>query len=164
MDYALGLAEFALRHPEAAAAAWQRVRTARPDYAPVHFDLADAYLMLDRTADALSVLREAARRWPADPDTHNAVGIVLVKRGAIDDAIESFSRAVVAAPDDDTGHFNLGRAYHLRYARRLQTAPRPPRPPFLADRDRRSALEAYGKCITLGGPFAKAGALAAVDG
>ena len=156
VDYALGLAEFALRHPEAAVAAWQRVRTARPDYAPVHFDLADAYLMLDRTADALSVLREAARRWPADPDTHNAVGIVLVKRGAIDDAIESFSRAVVAAPDDDTGYFNLGRAYHLRYARRLQTSTTSATAArFLADRDRLSALEAYGKCVALGGPFEK---------
>ncbi len=112
--------------------------------------------MLDRTADALSVLREAARRWPADPDTHNAVGIVLVKRGAIDDAIESFSRAVLAAPDDDTGYFNLGRAYHLRYARRLQTSTTSATAArFLADRDRLSALEAYGKCVALGGPFEK---------
>jgi tetratricopeptide (TPR) repeat protein len=155
VDYALGYAEFALRHFDAAVSVWQRVRSRRPDHRPVYFDLADAFLQLGRSGDALAVLRDAARRWPGDSEAHNAVGVVLVSRAALDEAIESFSRAVTAAPRDDTGHFNLGRAYHLRYIRRLQsgassaTAAR-----AVADRDHQSALAAYRACAALEGSFA----------
>ena len=156
VDYALGYAEFALQHFEAAVTAWQRVRARRPDHRPVYLDLADAYLQLGKSGEALAVLRDAAARWPGESEPHNAVGVLLVSRGALDEAIESFSRAVAATPRDDTGHFNLGRAYHLRYVRRLQsgassaTAAR-----AVADRDRQSALDAYKACAALEGPFAR---------
>jgi VWFA-related protein len=157
-EYALGLAEFTLQHAEAAAASWQRVRTAEPTYEPVYFDLADAYLQLGRSSDALAVLRDAARRWPKDSETHNAVGVVLISRGAVDDAIDSFERAVNVAPDDGLGYFNLGRAYHFRYLRRLRssgsgysgTAAQ-----SLATADRQKAVTNYKKCISIGGPFEK---------
>lgn len=156
VDYALGYAEFALRHFDAAMSAWQRVRSHRPDYRPVYFDLADAYLQLGKSDEAVKVLRDAAGRWPAESEPHNAVGVVLVSRGALDEAIESFSRAVAADPRDDTGHFNLGRAYHLRYFRRLQSgASSPTAARAVADRDRQSALDAYKTCAALEGPFAR---------
>ena len=157
VDYALGYAEFALQHFDAAVTAWQRIRTQRPDHRPVYFDLADAYLQQGKTSDALAVLRDAARRWPDDNDAHNAVGIVLLRRSDLDGAIDSFSRAVTAAPKDEIGHFNLGFAYHQRYIRRLQstglssTAARQ----SVADRDRQSALDAYRACVALEGQYAQ---------
>ena len=153
-DYALALAEFTLSHPEEAARIWQRVRTAQPDYEPVYFDLADAYLQMGRSSDALSVLRDAARRWPNDSETHNAVGVVLISRGALDDAIDSFSKATTVAPNDGLGFFNLARGHHLRYQQRLRatgtsaTAAR-----ALGENDRQKAIDAYKKCLTLGGSF-----------
>ena len=155
VDYVLGFTELVLDRPDAAIAAWTRVRTARPDHEPVYFDLADAYLRAERSADALAVLRDAARRWPSDPETHNAVGVVLLGRGATDDAIESFERAIAAAPRESLGYFNLGRARHARYVRLLGsvgpgsvTAAR-----TLADRERRQAAEAYTKYLEIGGPY-----------
>jgi len=155
-DYALALAEFTLSHPEEAARIWQRVRTAQPDYEPVYFDLADAYLQMGRSSDALSVLRDAARRWPSDSETHNAVGVVLISRGALDDAIDSFSKATTVAPNDGLGFFNLARGHHLRYQQRLRatgtsaTAAR-----ALGENDRQKAIAAYKTCLTLGGSFEK---------
>jgi VWFA-related protein len=157
VDYALGYAEFALRHFDAAAIAWQRVRTSRPDHRPVYFDLADAYLQLGRSADALAVLRDAARRWPDDSDAHNAVGIVLLRRSDLDGAIDSFLRAVTAAPRDEIGHFNLGFAYHQRYIRRIGSgaASTAVARQSVADRDRQSALDAYRACAALDGQYAQ---------
>jgi len=154
VDYALGLAEFTLRNLDAAIAAWTRVRAVVADYEPLYFDLADAYLQAGRSTDALATLREAARRWPKDAETHNAVGVVLIRRGAIDDAISSFQRATAAAPDDGLGFFNLGRAYHTRHARRLGSAGTSTGVRMLSDLDRQNAIEAYRKAISLGGPFA----------
>ena len=156
VDYALGYAEFALQHFDAAVTAWQRVRTERPDHRPVYFDLADAYLQQSKTGDALAVLRDAAGRWPDDNDAHNAVGIVLLRRGDLDGAISSFSRAVTAAPKDEIGHFNLGFAYHQRYIRRLQSSGASAiAAQAVADRDRQSALDAYRARAALEGQYAQ---------
>jgi tetratricopeptide (TPR) repeat protein len=149
--YALGLCEVALRRPQAARDAFEFVRRAEPAFETVYFDLADVYLQLGRTSDALAVLRDAAGRWPADSEAHNAVGVVLIRRGALDDAVESFERACAAAPADPIGHFNLGYAHHLRYQRWLRTTPATPATTSLAERARLSALEAYRKSASLGG-------------
>jgi hypothetical protein len=155
-EYALALSEFTLRHPEEAARIWQRVRAAQPDYEPVYFDLADAYLQQGRSSDALAVLRDAAKRWPNDSEAHNAVGVVLISRGALDDAIDSFSKATTVAPNDGLGFFNLARGHHLRYLQRLRatgtsaTAAR-----ALGEADRQKAIDAYKKCLAIGGSFEK---------
>ena len=155
VDYALGLAEFALDHFDASVAAWERVRRARPDFEPVYFDLADAFRRLERSDDSLAVLREAARRWPNDAETHNAVGVTLVGRGAYDDALEAFNKATAVAPGDAVGYYNLGRTYELRYLRMLKAAGQDPiAARSLADRDRRNAIAAFTKCVEVGGPYA----------
>jgi VWFA-related protein len=155
VDYALGLAEFALDHFDAAIAVWERVRAKKPDFESVHFDLADAYLRLNRSDDTLAVLREAQKRWPGDPETHNAVGVVLVRRGALDDAIDAFHKAASAVPSDPIAYYNLGRAYQIRYQRTLRTVgQRGEAGRSVADRDRQSALENYKKHVALGGSHA----------
>jgi tetratricopeptide (TPR) repeat protein len=155
VDYALGLAEFALDHFDAAVTAWQRVRSAKPDFEPVYFDLADAFRRLTRSDDSLAILREAARRWPDDPEANNAVGVTLVGRGAFDDAIVVFNKAAAAAPNDAVAYYNLGRTYELRYLRILKTAGSDPiAARSMADLDRRNAIDAFKKCIAIGGAYA----------
>jgi len=152
--YALGQAEFALRHFDAAVKAWETVRSALPDYEPVYFDLADGFLSLSRSSDALEVLRDASRRWPKDTEAHNALGVVLVKRGALDDAIGAFQKAVAADPSDGLGYFNLGRAFHLRYLKVLRSgSSMSAGARMLADRDRQKAVESYRHYLEIGGPF-----------
>jgi VWFA-related protein len=155
IHYVRGLAEFALGRFDVAAASWEFVRARQPDYQPAYFDLADAYLSLNRTREAQSVLEEAVRRWSDDPEAHNALGVVLFGRRLLDDAIATFQRATKAAPGEGLGYFNLGRAYQARMvrwqtSRTVQTAVASQ---ALADRDRQQAIAAYRRALDLGGSF-----------
>lgn len=157
VSYALGFSEYALGQFQAAITAWDSVRTRVPEFMPVYFDIADGYLSLGKTGEALSVLRDAAKRWPAEPEAQNALGTQLVKRGAFDDAVDVFVAITKAKPTDSLGFFNLGRAYHLRYLRLQQNvaASRLRAPNSLGDDDRKKAIDAYKHYLTIGGPFEK---------
>jgi TolA-binding protein len=151
-SYALGQAEFGLRRFTEAIAAWRRVRDAVPEFEPVYFDLVDAHLQAADPREAIAVLRDAERRWPRDPEVHNALGVVQVGRGALDDSIESFKKAIAAAPDAALAYFNLGRALEMRYARTRRWMPATAGWVGNAA-DRRAAVVSYQKYLELGGPF-----------
>ena len=112
--YALGLSHLALQRYRDAAHSWERVRAAVPEFEPVYFNLADAYLLQHEEGTAIGVLREAEKRWATDPEVANAIGVIQVRRGALDAAVESFQRATTIAPADALGYFNLGRALQMR--------------------------------------------------
>ncbi|TAK14019.1 MAG: VWA domain-containing protein [Acidobacteria bacterium] len=157
VSYALGFSEYATGHYEAALKAWDTVRVRVPEFMPVYFDIADANLSLGRSADALAILRDTARRWPLEPEAQNALGTLLVRRGAFDDAIDVFTKITTAKPADSLGFFNLGRAYHLRYLRLQQNiaASRLGDKSAIGEEDRKKAIAAYKQYLSLGGPFEK---------
>lgn len=152
--YALGLTQAGLGNQDGAIAAWQRVREAAPDFPAVYNDLAATYAARGQVSDALAMLRDAEKRWPNDAEIQNGIGVILVRREAYDEAIDAFTKATAAAPDEPVTHLNLGRAYELRYLRNLR---------FVAsqrrwigpENDRRRAVAAYERCIELGGPYAR---------
>jgi len=151
--YALGLSQAALGRHADAAASWERVRRAAPQFESVYMDLADAYIQLADITKALAVLRDAEKHWPSDPDVHNAVGVMHVRRGALDDAIAAFSKAAAAAPDAALAYFNLGRAYEMRFTRGVRYVSSQRRWAG-SDDDRRKAAEHYTRYVELGGPYA----------
>jgi predicted Zn-dependent protease len=157
VSYALGFSEYALGHFQAAATAWDRVRASVPEFMPVYFDLADANFGLGRGADALAILRDAARRWPLEPEAQNALATSLVRRGALDDAIDVLTKITAARANDSLGFFNLGRAYHLRYQRLQQNlaSARLGDKTAIGEDDRKRAIAAYRQYLTLGGAFEK---------
>ena len=114
VHYVLGLSDLALRRYRDAAQSWERVRQAAPEFETVYFNLADAYIAQHEDTTAIKVLRDAERRWPNDAEIQNAIGVIQVRRGALDAAIESFQRATTLSPDDGLGYFNLGRAHQMR--------------------------------------------------
>lgn len=152
VHYALGLSHLALQHYRDAAQSWERVRAAAPEFEPVYFNLADAYLLQHEEGAAIGVLRDAEKRWTTDPEVANAIGVIQVRRGALDAAIDSFGRATTIAPGDPLGYFNLGRALQMRvmkterYVRETQKW-------VGAERDRRRAIASFEKYVQLGGPF-----------
>jgi VWFA-related protein len=150
--YALGQAEFGLRRFADAVARWEHVRSIVPEFEPVYFDLVDGYLQLDRSRDAIAVLRAAERRWPADAEVYNALGVIQVRRGALDDAVESFAKAVKTQPDSALGYFNLGRAREMRYVRSRRYVPTTGGWVGNAG-DRRDAIANYQRYLEIGGPF-----------
>lgn len=166
IHYALGQAEFTLQHFDPAIASFEQVHKARPDYEPVYFDLADSYLQRGQSGEALAVLRDAERRWPNDSETHNAVGCVLMRRQAYDDAASAFERAIAAAPSDGLAYFNLARAYHFTYLRVIRSSStNATAASMLSERNRQRTIDAYKKYLTIGGPFEKEAreALAGLD-
>jgi len=151
--YVLGFSQVALGRPVDAAASWERVRQAAPEFLPVYIDLADTYVQLSDTTKALTVLREAEARWPDDDEVLNAIGVIHVRRGALDEAIDAFKKTVASAPNEALGYLNLGRAYERRYARGRRWVASQRRWVAPED-DRRRAAEAFERCVKLGGPYA----------
>ena len=157
--YVLGMTRAGLGQPEGAIAAWERVRTAAPDYGAVYNDLAATYASQGKLSEALAMLREAEKRWPADAEIQNGIGVILVRRQAYDEAIAAFTKATAAAPDEAVTHLNLGRGYELRYMRDLRFVPSQRR--WIGpEGDRKKAVAAYTRCIELGGPYARRAAAA----
>lgn len=154
VHYALGQAAFATSGFVEAAAAWERVRAAAPEFKPVYFDLVDVHLQLGQSVRALRVLEDAGRRWPDDTDVLNATGVIHLARGSVEAAIGAFERAVAARPDDALGHYNLARAYEIRFGRSARFV-RTTRQWYRDENARRLATLHYRRHIELGGAFAR---------
>jgi import receptor subunit TOM70 len=157
--YALGQADYALGHFPDAATAWDRVRGDVPEFQPVYFDLVDAYLQQSKYPDAARVLLDAVKRWPKDADVYNALGVVDINGGALNDAVNAFDAATRVAPKEGIGYFNLGRALEARYmrARSRVVGSKLLRGAIIANgHDRDEAIENYRHAIELGGPFVDA--------
>jgi VWFA-related protein len=152
VHYALGLAQFAQQRYRDAATAWERVLRDVPEFEPIYFSLADAYGLLGDEGAAIKVLRAAEPRWPADPEISNAIGVMQIRRGALDAAIESFDRAKAIAPADGLGYFNLGRALQMRVLKSQRYDPQLQRW-VGGEADRTRAIAAFEKYLELGGPY-----------
>ena len=152
--YALGMTQTALNKPADAIASWERVRSAVPDFEPVYMDLADTYAHLGNLTQALAVVREAEKRWPQSADVHSAIGVIHVRRGVLDEGIRALERAASLNTMDALAHLNVARAYALRFnqGRRYVTSQRRWVAP---EGDRQKALEAFKRCVDLGGPYAR---------
>ena len=150
--YALGLAQLGLaRYPDAVAS-WEHVRRAAPEFEPVYFNLADGYMLQKDNAAALNVLRDAQARWPNDSEVWNASGVLEIRRGVVDSAIRSFTRATAADATDSLGFFNLARAYQMRAAQ-SQRFDSTLQKWVGGETDTKKAVENYTKYIDMGGPY-----------
>jgi tetratricopeptide (TPR) repeat protein len=152
VHYALGWSEYGGQGYEPASAAWEHVRAVVPEFEPVYFDLADAYLQLKEFGKAIDVLRKAEQRWPKDVEVFNAIGSIQASRGALNDAVKTFEQGAALNPNDATACYNLAKASELRYIQstRLRVTSQS-LPATLQDRDR--AVEYYRRTVALGGLF-----------
>jgi tetratricopeptide (TPR) repeat protein len=152
--YALGMTQTALNKPADAITSWEKVRAAVPDFEPVYMDLADTYAHLGNLTQALAIVREAEKRWPASADVQSAIGVIHVRRGALNEGIAALEKAAALEPDDALAHLNVGRAYALRFnqGRRYVTSQRRWIAP---EGDRQKAMAAFKRCVDLGGPYAR---------
>jgi tetratricopeptide (TPR) repeat protein len=149
--YALGQSEFALQNFPRAVDAWNTVRQRVPEFSEVYFDLADAHIQMQAYGAAAAVLRVAAGRWPENAEVFNALGVVLARREALDEAVESFRKAVALAPADALGHFNLARGLDIRYTKSLRYVAAMAR--WIGrDSDRTEAIAEYRRYLEIGGP------------
>jgi VWFA-related protein len=158
VHYAFGWTLFAASEFAAAGEAWEKVRGVAPEFEPVYFDLADAYLQQREFAKAVTVLRGAQGRWPKDVEVYNALGVIQLARGSVDEAVTTFEQAVAVAPKDASACYNLAKTYEVRFVRTERLAKVGPGAVNIAgarlDHDR--AVEYYGRVVQLGGPMVDA--------
>jgi tetratricopeptide (TPR) repeat protein len=152
VPYVLGMSYLALQQFHDAAQSWEKVRQAAPDFETVYFNLADAYIGQRDESTAIRVLRDGERRWPADPEIKNAIGVIQVRRGALDAAIDSFEHARTTAPSDPLAYFNLGRAYQMRSVKRQRWVKEANRW-MGGESDRQKAVSSFQQYLQLGGPY-----------
>jgi VWFA-related protein len=152
--YALGMAQAGLNRPADAIASWERVRQAAPDFEPVYLDLADTHAQVGDMTTALAIVRQAEKRFPQNADIQSAIGVIHVRRGALDEGIEALVKAAALRSDDPLAHLNVGRAYALKFhrSRRYVTSQRRW---VASEDDRQKALDAFKRCVALGGPYAQ---------
>jgi tetratricopeptide (TPR) repeat protein len=81
-----------------------------PNYAPAYNALAEAYLSVDRTDDAIKSLGEGIRRFPKDPVLQNNLGMVYFLDEDYETALTHFERATDAAPGEATYRANKAAA------------------------------------------------------
>jgi tetratricopeptide (TPR) repeat protein len=98
------------------------------------------------------VLRDAEGRWPNDAEVANAIGVIHVRRGSLDAAVDAFERATRVQPGDALGYFNLARTCQMRMLK-SQRYDRQTEKWIGGDEDRRKATAAYERYLSLGGPY-----------
>jgi tetratricopeptide (TPR) repeat protein len=155
VNYALGEAEFARSQPARAIAAWEAVRTSEPDFEPVYFELADAYVQTKDHDTAIRVLRQAGDRWPRDPEVYNAIAVIQISRGTLDAGLDTLEQALAVAPTYALTHFNFAKACELKYVKSLRYV-QPIRQYVRDEGARKKAIAHYTRYLELdeGGAFA----------
>jgi tetratricopeptide (TPR) repeat protein len=96
----LGQAYMAARDWKSAAAEWQWLIQARPDFDQGHLQLAAVLLQLDRYQEALHEVSRALEISPGRGDARSLRGNILASLGRLDDAAQDWSVALVKDPED----------------------------------------------------------------
>jgi protein O-GlcNAc transferase len=114
LEQAMGIAtgHHRARHLAEAAAIYQQVLAANPNYVPAMNLLAEICVETGNPAQAEALLRRA---FALDPKlrAHNTLGHALLSLGKQDEAIEWFAAAIRVREDDTVAWSNLGAAYQL---------------------------------------------------
>jgi len=95
---ARGDLEARLGHAEEAEAAYDRAISLDPSYLPAHVNLADLLRVLGRDDEGEEILRAALRRDRDDAAAHHALGLLRVRLGDREGALEHLERAAELRP------------------------------------------------------------------
>ena len=79
-----------------------------PGFLPARFNLANALNALGRNDEALSVLREGARRHPDEGELFYSLGLLLAEVGEGEAAADALERAGALMPERGRVHYNRG--------------------------------------------------------
>ncbi|MDZ4806329.1 MAG: tetratricopeptide repeat protein [Candidatus Eisenbacteria bacterium] len=107
--YNLGAARMSGGRSTDAARAFEEALRLDPNLEPAWLGLANMALALKLTAIADSVAREGQARFPANADLMVVRAAVREQAGRFDEAIQILETARIAAPDNQTVLYNLGR-------------------------------------------------------
>ncbi len=81
-----------------------------PDIYNAYFHRAQAFLELDKVAEALADYTKTIRLNPSFPNAYRYRGIIYFETGRYTDAVNDFSRFIELEPDKTFGYVNRGSA------------------------------------------------------
>lgn len=82
----------------------------KPDLAPAHFNLGDAYEKKGALDDAVAAYKEAVKYKP-EGKYYLSLGLTYKKKKMTSEAVEAYKKAAEADPKNAKIFFNLGNAY-----------------------------------------------------
>jgi len=91
---------------------FERAREIDPRFIPAYVNLADLRRMQGRDADGEAVLREALEIAPGDGDVRHALGLLLVRRKRLSEALRELERAAALRPELPRYSYVLAVALH----------------------------------------------------
>jgi tetratricopeptide (TPR) repeat protein len=95
------------QQPQKAAALYQRMVDADPDFAPAHASLANVMARLGYLNKAIEQWETALRLDPNDYQTACNLGVAYARFDRLDDAIAMFQKALEIKPDFEDARYNL---------------------------------------------------------
>jgi tetratricopeptide (TPR) repeat protein len=82
-----------------------------PEHAQALAFLADCYMQLNRSGEAMPLIQKALRIDPNAPRAHLDLGILYADAGRHEEAIREFKTAARLSPSDPNPHWRLARLY-----------------------------------------------------
>ncbi len=128
--YLLGSASHALNRPEEAIAGWREALARKPDFELCRSRLIQTLAQSGDLAAAEAVAVEGRHASPLCADMPFLLGNIHVTRGELDEAVDSFGKAVKIKPDFAQAHQALGEVLK-RQGHRI------------------AAIESHRRCVTL---------------
>lgn len=106
-DYGFTMAR--MNRPREAFAAYRKALELDPNCASAHFNLAAAYVMANKLAEAETHYRKALEGRDT-AETHNGLGYVLARQNRMDEAFAEFRKAIELDPNYTFAYNNLADA------------------------------------------------------
>lgn len=82
-----------------------------PKSAEVHFNLAYAYLKLEKNSDAIKSFKQSIKLNPDKPETQYGLGLAAFRSGRFKEAADAFKKATILNPEMAKAHYGLSLAY-----------------------------------------------------
>ncbi len=110
-DFTYGVAFFQRGYLDQAAASFQQVIRAKPDYPEAYYNLGTLELQRKHFADARRYLEQTVKLRSNYPEAWNNLGMLAAQEGNEDDAIRNFRESLQLRPNYTVALLNLGNLY-----------------------------------------------------